>query len=104
MMGGGDLQRDHRYFRLRGETLAGEVVDIPAIKLTDALSGRSWGLVIATVEQPTFQLRSLHPDNATLLATAGDNGHCPGPHAFQNCCGPGVKSTTHVCHLRRLNA
>lgn len=70
MMGGGDLQRGHRYFLLRGETISGEVVDIPAIKLADALSGRTWGLVIATVDNRAFQLRSLHPDNAALLATA----------------------------------
>jgi hypothetical protein len=77
MMGGGDLQRSHRYFLLRGETVAGEVVDIRAIKLTDALSGRNWGLVIATVDNRPFQLRSLHPDNAALLATVGDRGALP---------------------------
>jgi hypothetical protein len=77
MMGGGDLQRSHRYFLLRGETVAGEVVDIPAINLTDALSGRTWGLVVATVDNRAFQLRSLHPDNAALLATAGDIGKLP---------------------------
>ncbi|MCM3869328.1 MAG: hypothetical protein ND895_01355 [Pyrinomonadaceae bacterium] len=72
MMGGGDLQRSHRYFLLRGETVTGEVVNIPAIKLTDALSGRTWGMVVATVDNRAFQLRSLHPENAALLATAGD--------------------------------
>lgn len=77
MMGGGDLQRGHRYFRLRGETVSGDVVEIRAIKLTDALSGRTWGLVIATVDNRAFKLRSLHPDNATLLATAGDIGKLP---------------------------
>lgn len=77
MMGGGNLQRDHRYFLLRGETVAGEVVDIPAIKLTDALSGRSWGLVTATVNNRIFHLRSLHPDNAALLASVGDNASLP---------------------------
>jgi hypothetical protein len=74
MMGGGNLQRGHRYFLLRGETVAGEVVDIQAIKLTDALSGRTWGMVIATVDNRAFQLRSLHPNNAALLAAAGDQG------------------------------
>jgi hypothetical protein len=77
MMGGGDLQRGHRYFLLRGETVAGDVIDIPAIKLSDALSGRIWGLVIATADNRAFQLRSLHPDNAALLATAGDIGKLP---------------------------
>jgi len=74
---GGDLQRGHRYFLLRGETVSGEVVDIPAIKLADALSGRTWGLVVATVDNRAFQLRSLHPDNAALLATAGGIGSLP---------------------------
>jgi hypothetical protein len=72
MMGGGNLQRGHRYFLLRGETLAGASVDIPSIELTDALSGRNWGLVIATVDNRAFQLRSLHPANAALLANAGN--------------------------------
>jgi hypothetical protein len=74
MMAGGDLQRGHRYFVLRGETVSGELLDIPAIKLADALSGRNWGLVTSTVDNRPFQLRSLHPDNAALLATAGDLG------------------------------
>ena len=77
MMAGGDLQRGHRYFLLRGETVSGEVVDIPAIKLADALSGRAWGLVISTVDNRAFQLESLHPANATLLATLGDIGRLP---------------------------
>lgn len=77
MMGGGDLQRGHRYFLLRGETVSGEVIDIPAIALTDALSGRNWGMVVATVDNRAFQRRSLHPDNASLLATAGDIGRLP---------------------------
>lgn len=77
MMAGGDLQRGHRYFLLRGETVSGAVVDIPAIDLTDGLSGRNWGLVVATVDNRPFQLRSLHPDNAALLASAGDLGKLP---------------------------
>jgi hypothetical protein len=44
MMAGGNLQSSHPYFLLRGETVAGQVVDIPAIELTDALSGRNFGL------------------------------------------------------------
>jgi hypothetical protein len=77
MMGGGDLQRGHTYFLLRGETVAGDVVDIPAIRLSDALSGRNWGMVIATINNRPFRLRSLHPDNAALLATAGDIERLP---------------------------
>lgn len=72
MMMGGNLQREHRYFLLRGETISGEVVDIRAIELTDALSGRNWGLVAATVTNGPFNLRSPHPANAALLAAEGD--------------------------------
>jgi hypothetical protein len=77
MMSGGNLQRGHRYFLLRGETVAGASVDIPSIELTDALSGRNWGLVVATVDNRAFQIRSLHPENAALLATAGELGNLP---------------------------
>lgn len=72
MMGGGNLQRSHTYYILRGETISGEVIDLPPITLTDGLSARTWGLVAATVANTSFQLRSVHPDNAALLAKAGD--------------------------------
>jgi hypothetical protein len=72
VMMGGNLQRSHDYFLLRGETVSGEVIDIPAIELTDALSGRNWGLVGATVANAPFQLRSPHPENAALLAATGN--------------------------------
>jgi hypothetical protein len=72
MMAGGNLQKYHPYFVLRGETVAGEVVDIPAIELTDALSGRNFGLVMFTVSNGPFRLRSLHPANASILATTGE--------------------------------
>jgi hypothetical protein len=77
MMGGGNLQRSHNYFMLRGETVSGEVIDIPAIELTDALSGRNWGLVGATVANAPFQLRSPHPVNAAYLAATGDIAKLP---------------------------
>jgi len=72
MMAGGNLQRSHNYFLLRGETISGEVVDIPAIELTDALSGRNWGLVAATLANGPFHVRSPHPANAALIAVSGD--------------------------------
>jgi hypothetical protein len=71
MMGGGNLQRGCQYFLLRGETVSGEVIDIPAIELTDALSARNWGLVNATAVNSPFRLRSPHPANAALLEVAG---------------------------------
>lgn len=72
MMAGGNLHRTHDYFLLRGETVSGDVVDIPAIDLTDALAGRNWGLVSATMANTPFKLRSPHPENAALLAATGD--------------------------------
>ncbi len=77
MMAGGDLQREHRYFLLRGETVSGEVIDLRAIELTDALSGRNWGLVAATVDNRAFGLSSPHPANAALLAATGDAAKLP---------------------------
>lgn len=69
MMAGGRLERSHPYYVLRGETISGEVVDVSAIKLTDALSGRNYGLAALTVSNGPFRLRSPHPANAALLAT-----------------------------------
>src|SRR5215218_10854950 len=50
MMAGGDLGRGASYFRMRGETVSGETIDLPPASLTGALSWRHWSLVIATVE------------------------------------------------------
>ncbi len=56
MMAGGELQRGHTYFVLRGETISGETVDIQAIDLTNALYSRNWTMVNATVMNGSFQL------------------------------------------------
>lgn len=69
MMAGGNLQRNRPYYVLRGETIDGRTVDVPAIELTDALSGRNFGLAAFTVSNGPFRLRSLHPANAALLAS-----------------------------------
>ena len=71
VMTGRKLEHGHQYFLLRGETVSGDVVDIPAIELTNALSARNWGLVSATMANSSFKLRSLHPANAALLGAAG---------------------------------
>ena len=71
MMAGGDLSKGTDYYVLRGETLAGETVELPPADLTDALSGRHWSLVGATVENKSFALASPHPSNAALAAAAG---------------------------------
>ena len=71
VMTGRKLEHGHQYFLLRGETVSGDVVDIPAIELTNALSARNWGLVYGTVANGPFRLRSPHPSNAPLLGVAG---------------------------------
>src|SRR5215218_8154169 len=63
MMAGGDLGR--------GETVSGEIIDLPPAELTDALSWRHWSLVIATVENKEFTIYKPHPSNVALAAAAG---------------------------------
>ena len=71
MMAGGDLERGRNYCILRGETVSGETVDIPAIALTNALYSRTWTMVNATVDNQSFKLASIHPDNVELLRSVG---------------------------------
>lgn len=68
MMAGGDVRKGTDYFILRGETAAGETVELPPAELTDALSWRHWSLVSATVENKNFLIANPHPANATLAA------------------------------------
>lgn len=70
MMAGGGLEASE-YFVLRGETLEGDTVDIPAIELSDALTGRIFGLVSATIENKSFTIRWPHPSNTALAASTG---------------------------------
>ena len=63
MMSGGSLQRPWTYYVVRGETLNGEIVDVRPPKLIDALYGRTWSLVGATVNNEPFKLRWPHPQN-----------------------------------------
>ena len=71
MMAGGDLSKGTDYFVLRGETVAGETIELPPAELTDALSWRHWSLVGATVENKSFFNANPHPANAALAAEAG---------------------------------
>ncbi len=64
-----DRDSGRAYYILRGETLTGETIDLPPITLTNALTGRHWSLVAAAVENKSFKISSLHPDNARLSAT-----------------------------------
>jgi len=71
MMEGGDPQAGRTYYVLRGETVAGETFDLPPVELTNALAGRSWSLVAATVENKSFTIPSPHPANVALTVAAG---------------------------------
>ena len=77
MMAGGNLQRGRAYYVLRGETVSGDTVDIPAIGLTNAMYSRTWTMVNATVGNESFKLRSLHPSNAAMLASVGGVENLP---------------------------
>lgn len=72
-----DRDRGSNYYILRGETQSGETIDLPPINLTNALSGRHWGLVAATVENKSFQLSALHPENARLAAVYANADNLP---------------------------
>jgi hypothetical protein len=67
MMAGGDLERGRSYCMLRGETISGETIDIPAINLTNALYSRTWTMVNATIDNQSFKLKSIHPQNEELI-------------------------------------
>lgn len=67
MMSGGSLQRPWTYYVVRGETTTGDLVDIHPPELIDALSGRTWSLARAAVENDAFKLKSPHPQNRALM-------------------------------------
>lgn len=71
MMAGGDLERGRSYCMLRGETISGETIDIPAINLTNALYSRTWTMVNATIDNQSFKLKSIHPQNEELIRQFG---------------------------------
>lgn len=71
MMAGGNLQRGQTYYVLRGETVSGEIIDVQTIALTNAMYGRTWTMVNASVGNESFKLRSPHPSNAAMLTSVG---------------------------------
>jgi uncharacterized membrane protein len=77
MMAGGDLQAGRTYYVMRGERATGETISLPPVELTNALSGRTWGLVAATAENKSFSIRSPHPANIALLETSGGIENLP---------------------------
>lgn len=71
MRTGGDLQVGWTYHVMRGETLTGEIIDLPAVELTNGLSNIAWALVLAVVDNKSFTIPSPHPANIPLIAEAG---------------------------------
>src|SRR5688572_11783064 len=71
MVGLRDIERERKYYVLRGETVGGEIIDLPPIALTNALTGRSWSLVSTAVENKSFIIRKPHPANINLAAGYG---------------------------------
>ena len=77
MMAGGDLERGRSYCILRGETISGATIDIPAINLTNALYSRTWTMVNATIDNQSFKLKSIHPQNEELIRQLGGVENLP---------------------------
>jgi hypothetical protein len=77
MLGLRDTQSGRDYYVLRGETSDGGTIDLPPIKLTNALTGRSWSLVTAAVENKSFSIRQPHPANIRLATTYGGIANLP---------------------------
>lgn len=71
------LQHGRTYFILRGETISGETLDIPATHLTNAMSARAWSMTSATEQNASLFLDSPHPDNVRLLALVGGSERLP---------------------------
>ena len=67
MMAGGDLERGRSFCILRGTTVSGETVDIRPINLTNALYSRTWTMVNATIDNQSFKLKSIHPQNEEMI-------------------------------------
>jgi hypothetical protein len=63
-----DLNQGRTYYVLRGVEMDGETIDIPAIEITDGLSGRNHMMVYYVVGNESFQLESPHPANVALQA------------------------------------
>ena len=68
---GGDLGVGWTYYIMRGETVTGEIIDLPPVDITNGLSNVAWALVPAVVENKSFTIRSPHPANLALINEAG---------------------------------
>lgn len=71
MLGVRDPQSGRDYYVLLGETINGETIELPPIKLTNALSGRNWSLVSTAVANKSFSIRWPHPANKAMTEAFG---------------------------------
>jgi len=69
--------RGFHYFVFRGETAAGDVVDIAPITIINGMEDRIWTMVNDVVANESLQLRSPHPSNERLIATVGNVNNVP---------------------------
>ena len=65
------------YFIFRGETAAGNTIDIAPIKIMNGLDDRIWTMVNSVVANESLQLRWPYPANERLLATMGNRDTLP---------------------------
>jgi hypothetical protein len=68
----------YEYYIFRGETISGEVIDIPPVTIVNALDDKIWSIVSSVVNNDSFRLRSPHPDNTRLIARVGGVDQLPG--------------------------
>jgi len=77
MMAAGNSRAGQTYYVMRGETLTGATIDLPAVNLTNALANVAFGLVSATVDNKSFSIRRPHPANVNLLNSLGGEQNLP---------------------------
>lgn len=65
------------YFVFRGETAAGDSLDIAPIKIMNGLDDRIWTMVNSVVANESLQLRWPHPANERFLATVENRDNLP---------------------------
>lgn len=66
-----NLQQGRTYYVLRGTTIRGETVDLPAIRITGGLCGRNHMMVYYVMGNASFEIDYPHPDNVALIARRG---------------------------------
>jgi hypothetical protein len=71
------LWEGRTYYILRGETQSGRVIDIPAARITDGLTGRNHMMLYYVMGNLSFEIASPHPANVALMAALGGRAGLP---------------------------